>query len=296
MSLIIAELTLYAFLVMSLVILAGSPGVLVDFIIWYAKRTPFEHIPGYMNRWWIIPYTKFPKWWRDRVGFLRWIERKMPAVRVHEILRSDLDRELHDHPWPFVSIILRGGYTEVRPKYDRSGLYTGEEAIFHGPGSILFRRSKDFHRLVLPTKMLGGFPAYEVAYTLFISFAYTQKWGYLIAPKFKQRYEEYQKAHPTTFRVAGDVTKVERSQHHSQPAVDVMASSVPDVMWIDDHVIVAGELQTDPNAKARVIYGALRPKRCSVTGELCNCPRGCPLAEDNCKHGVLWGDCPDCRH
>jgi hypothetical protein len=26
--------------------------------------------------------------------------------------RSDYDREGHDHPWPFVSFVLKGGYWE----------------------------------------------------------------------------------------------------------------------------------------------------------------------------------------
>ena len=34
------------------------------------------------------------------------------GVMVHQLHRKDADRDLHDHPWPFVSIILRGGYTE----------------------------------------------------------------------------------------------------------------------------------------------------------------------------------------
>ena len=33
-------------------------------------------------------------------------------IYLHHFLRSDHDRALHDHPWNFVSIILRGGYWE----------------------------------------------------------------------------------------------------------------------------------------------------------------------------------------
>ena len=42
------------------------------------------------------------------------------SVKLHHILRSDDDRDLHDHPWSFVSVILRGGYWE-----HRSGLKEG---------------------------------------------------------------------------------------------------------------------------------------------------------------------------
>jgi hypothetical protein len=38
------------------------------------------------------------------------------AVYLHEFLRSDHDRCLHDHPWSFATLILRGGYWEVTPE------------------------------------------------------------------------------------------------------------------------------------------------------------------------------------
>lgn len=168
----------------------------VDFLIRLAQRTPFVHIPGYMNRWWLIPYTKFPAWVLKWFPFLRWIERKMPALRIHELLRSDNDRHLHDHPWPFVSVILRGGYWEERPLYDRAGLYTGCKVRWYGPGSILFRKATDFHLLRLPSVPAKGMEP-QHCWTLFLTFAYQQKWGYLVHPAYKLRYEEYHKLHPS---------------------------------------------------------------------------------------------------
>lgn len=49
----------------------------------------------YLLRWYLIP--------------------RNPIVNVylHKFLRSDDDRALHDHPWWFVSLILRGQYDEV---------------------------------------------------------------------------------------------------------------------------------------------------------------------------------------
>jgi len=44
----------------------------------------------------------------DRRGFeCRWF-----GIYLHRIDAPDPGRDLHDHPWPFVSIILRGGYEE----------------------------------------------------------------------------------------------------------------------------------------------------------------------------------------
>jgi len=37
-----------------------------------------------------------------------------PRIYLHHILRSDKDRHLHDHPWDYSSIILKGGYFETR--------------------------------------------------------------------------------------------------------------------------------------------------------------------------------------
>ena len=44
----------------------------------------------------------------------RWYIFRCPlgGVMLHKIMREDLDRELHDHPWAFFSIVLRGGYVQ----------------------------------------------------------------------------------------------------------------------------------------------------------------------------------------
>lgn len=65
----------------------------------------------------------------------RWL-----SIFVHDFLRSDSDRCVHDHPWWFVSVILRGGYWEV----DKDRVYR-----WHGPGSILVRRATWAHRIEL---------------------------------------------------------------------------------------------------------------------------------------------------
>lgn len=38
------------------------------------------------------------------------------SVKLHWIHRPDPDRDLHDHPWPFVSFVLRGWYWEYESK------------------------------------------------------------------------------------------------------------------------------------------------------------------------------------
>lgn len=48
------------------------------------------------------------------------------GVYLHDIYREDRDYDPHDHPWSFVSIILRGSYTErlhVMPHVDLDAWY-----------------------------------------------------------------------------------------------------------------------------------------------------------------------------
>ncbi len=78
-----------------------------------AKKTPFSHIPSnedpsYMERYWL--FNPYPKPRQKK----RW---QFPiSVRLHYIKRPDLDRHYHDHPWNWSSLILTGGYTDVRPQ------------------------------------------------------------------------------------------------------------------------------------------------------------------------------------
>lgn len=89
--------------------------------------------PGspYMRRWYIIPRN-------------RWFN-----AYLHNIVRSDDDRALHDHPWFNISIVLRGGYTEVMPERQPSANYPvpPDRSVCRGPGSIVMRRPTAAHRL-----------------------------------------------------------------------------------------------------------------------------------------------------
>jgi hypothetical protein len=43
---------------------------------------------------------------------LRVLETPWFGIMVHDIIEPDTDYDPHDHPWAFVSVVLRGGYTE----------------------------------------------------------------------------------------------------------------------------------------------------------------------------------------
>lgn len=150
---------------------------LINWLIRRGRETNYQSLEGYMERLWLLP-----RWmlrWDVHGGFyeLRWPW--LPAVRLHHILRSDFDRHLHDHPWSYITVILRGGYTEVTPwvehgpwrsltRDDGRGGY--ERFAWYGPGSILIRGRKHKHRLELPTD----------AWTLFITGPKLQGWGFFV--------------------------------------------------------------------------------------------------------------------
>lgn len=55
---------------------------------------------------------------------------------VHRISEGD-DRPMHTHPWPNVSVILRGSYRERTPA----------GAFVRAPGDIIHRRAEDAHAI-----------------------------------------------------------------------------------------------------------------------------------------------------
>lgn len=73
--------------------------------------------------------------WRYHLLKTRWL-----GIYLHEFVRSDHDRCLHDHPWGFVAVIIRGGYMEQMA----DGYY------WRRPGSILWRPAKTAHRIEIP--------------------------------------------------------------------------------------------------------------------------------------------------
>ncbi len=63
--------------------------------------------------------VRFKVKFRERLGLpscpylIRWrIETPIGSVRLHHWLGPDDERAFHDHPWWFVTVVLRGGYTD----------------------------------------------------------------------------------------------------------------------------------------------------------------------------------------
>lgn len=88
-----------------------------------ASRRPPDFIVGgrdnpYLLRWYLTPWRRWHAQARNAVRptlLLRargWLGFVLPSVYLHKFLRDDDDRALHDHPWFWCSILLRGEYVE----------------------------------------------------------------------------------------------------------------------------------------------------------------------------------------
>ena len=90
-------------------------------------------------------------------------------VFLHKFLKSDPD-DLHDHPWPYFTVILKGGYWEWVPEYDAAGNKIAEIAKWRAPGHFRLCNSKSLHRIELD-------PGIE-CWTLFMPGPQQRDWGF----------------------------------------------------------------------------------------------------------------------
>ena len=93
-------------------------------------------------------------------------------IFVHKILKSDLD-DLHDHPWPYFTLILKGGYWE----------HTLDGKFWRSPGHFRVASSDSFHRLEVKQNVK--------CWTLFIVGPKVREWGFLKEGTTWQRWDDY---------------------------------------------------------------------------------------------------------
>lgn len=99
------------------------------------------------------------------------------GLRLHNILRSDGDRELHDHPFSFLTFILKGGYWEHR---DDGSMR------WYGAPAVLYRKAETLHRLDLGLTSGRRVSSVEhiklePAWTFVIRGPIRRQWGFLTA-------------------------------------------------------------------------------------------------------------------
>jgi hypothetical protein len=109
-------------------------------------------------------------------------------VFLHKFLKSDPD-DVHDHPWPYATLILKGGYWEWLPQFDSQGLKIGEIAKWRGPGSFRICKATSYHRIELDPNI--------TAWTLFMPGPQRREWGFLVKNKWTHNgdYLETRKQH-----------------------------------------------------------------------------------------------------
>jgi len=115
--------------------------------------------------------------------FLKDRERFPFNMFVHKFLKSDPD-DVHDHPWPFATLILRGGYWEWTPVFDAEGRKTGEVSRWYGAGSFRTAQANSYHRIELDPSI--------TCWTLFMPGPKQRDWGFLVRNQWIQ-WEQYLK-------------------------------------------------------------------------------------------------------
>jgi hypothetical protein len=125
---------------------------LADWLIRRAQRCAPDFVIGgdtrpYLRRWWLIP--------RNRLF----------NVYLHQFMRSDDDRALHDHPWMNCSVLLRGCYVEHT--IDAGGI---NRRSFRMAGDVVVRRSG---RMAHRVELVDG-----PCWTVFITGPRYREWGF----------------------------------------------------------------------------------------------------------------------
>lgn len=131
----------------------------------------------------LIRYLFLVKEIRSREGvlhFRRWRLLQTPwfGIYIHYIAESDKDKHPHSHPWDFINIILRGGYSEEVTKlafvedimHFRIFVYQKTFSRIRGFLSCGYNYHGDYHKITL-----GSVPTWSL---VFVG-PHKHEWGYL---------------------------------------------------------------------------------------------------------------------
>ena len=161
---------------------------------------------------------KFSKWFQvrlaERLGnpddpyLIRWTIIIFGfSIRLHHWLKSDDDRYFHDHAANFISIVLKGKYSNMvpfikdyEPDYPATRAYLNRnrkpvEGMFNSwynffhcfKKSIWYSKAEDRHYLSIPK---------EGAWTLLLEGRPYHKWGFYVPIK---KYDEVRKLRPLRY-------------------------------------------------------------------------------------------------
>lgn len=110
-------------------------------------------------------------------------------IFLHKFHKGD-PGDVHDHPWPYATLILKGGYYEWIPQFV-NGVKIGEFREWRGPGHFRICSANSFHRIEKHPDV--------TAWTLFMPGPHKQDWGFLVNDRWVQNEqylkEKYEQAH-----------------------------------------------------------------------------------------------------
>lgn len=109
--------------------------------------------------------------------------KRLGAVFLHRMEAPDPGVDLHDHPWWFVSLVLRGGYTEERAAVREAAFFadvaerfpvsTHRGIVTERPaGSIKSMRLDECHRII---RLTG-----RTSWSLVITGPVVRRWGFFL--------------------------------------------------------------------------------------------------------------------
>jgi len=96
-------------------------------------------------------------------------------IFVHKFCKSDPD-DVHDHPWPYATLILKGGYYEWIPQFNPDGTKNCEIRKWRGPGHFRICSPNSYHRIELKEDV--------TPWSLFMPGPQKREWGFLVNDKW----------------------------------------------------------------------------------------------------------------
>ena len=94
---------------------------------------------------------------------------------LHRFHKDD-EETMHDHPWSYATLILKGGYYEWIPFFNEMGEMTCEVQKWRGPGHFRICGPDSYHRIELKPGV--------TAWTLFMPLKKVREWGFLVNNKW----------------------------------------------------------------------------------------------------------------
>ena len=104
-------------------------------------------------------------------------------IFLHKFLKGDPD-DVHDHPWPYATLILKGGYYEWTPQFNAQGQKINEIARWCSAGSFRWAGANTYHRIELE-------PGVD-CWTMFVPGPKQRDWGFLVKNRWIQHEQYFQ--------------------------------------------------------------------------------------------------------